>query len=69
MWELLISSPDIQEQLTQGFDNLATAHFSRYIRARENSNSPDYEQRIEQKSRLNPQLLSRMATLLGKASS
>lgn len=69
MWELLISSPDMREQLTLAFDSLATAHFSRCTRARENFSSPDYEQPIEQKSRLNPQLLSRMATLLGKASS
>ncbi len=67
--QVLISSPDMREQLTLAFDNLATAHFSRCTRARENSSSPDYEQPIEQKSRLNPQLRSRMATLLGEASS
>ncbi len=65
---LLTSSQDMKEQLIQGFANSATAHFSRYIRARENSNSPDYEQPIEQKNHLSPQLLSRMAMLLERES-
>lgn len=63
------SNRDMREQLTQGFDNLATAHFSRYIRARENFSFPDCEQPTVAKNSLSPQLHSRLATLLGKASS
>jgi hypothetical protein len=58
----------MRAQLITGFDNYHIPRSSRYIRARENSNSTGSAQPTALKNQLSPQLLSRLATLSAKVS-